>query len=261
MPASFLHGVEIIEVPNGPVPVTVVKSAVIGLVGTAPAWAVASPIVAAALNTPTLVSSALDAAKFGPLGRGYPIPYALAAIQAQGAGQAIVVNVFDPTRHYTAIAATAFSFNTQNAINLGHMGVSNVVVTSNPTGTTYVAGTDYTLDAVNGAITLIPTGSGGHITAGASVLIAFRYADPTKGVDADVIGAPTGGVYTGAQAFQTTYGTLGFFPKILIAPGYSQDATVATALDAMANKVRAVALVDSPPATSGRGAMPRRGPA
>jgi phage tail sheath protein FI len=213
----------------------------------------------AGLNAPTLVSSALDAAKFGPLVRGYTIPYALAAIQAQGAPQAIVVNVFDPTRHFTAIAATAFTFNTQNAINLGHMGVSNVVVTSNPAGTTYVAGTDYTLDAVNGAITLIPTGSGGHITAGASVLIAFKYADPSKVVDADVIGAITGGVYTGAQALQITYGTLGFFPNILIAPGYSQDTTVAAALDAMASKVRAVALVDSPPATSATAAIANRG--
>src|SRR6202161_2167320 len=191
MPASFLHGVEVIEVPNGPVPVTVVKSAVIGLVGTAPEWAGASPLVAAAINTPTLVSSALDAAMFGPLVRGYSIPYALAAIQEQGAGQAIVVNVFDPSRHYTAIAATAFSFNTQGAISLGHMGVSNVVVTSNPAGTTYVAGTDYTIDEVNGGVTIFSTGAGGHISAGASVLIAFNYADPTKVTDANVIGAIT----------------------------------------------------------------------
>src|SRR5713226_8255106 len=187
MPASFLHGIEVIEVPNGPVPVSVVKSAVIGLVGTAPSWAVVSPSVAIAPNTPTLVSSALDAAKFGPVFRGYTIPYALAAIQAQGAGQAIVVNVFDPTRHFTAIAATAFTFNAQNGINLGHMGVSNVVVTSNPAGTTYIAGTDYTLDAVNGVIGIVSAGAGGHITAGASVLIAFNYADPSKVVDADVI--------------------------------------------------------------------------
>src|SRR5271154_2191547 len=123
MAASFLHGVEVIEATTGPVPITVVKSSVIGLVGTAPTWAVASPAVAPALNSPTLVSSVLDAANFGPLVRGYTIPYALAAIQAQGAGQAIVVNVFDSSRHFTAIAATAFSFNTQGAISLGHMGV------------------------------------------------------------------------------------------------------------------------------------------
>src|SRR5271154_6603811 len=259
MPASFLHGVEIVEVPNGPVPVTVVKSAVIGLVGAAPSWAVKSPSVAPAPSTPTLVSSALDAANFGPLVRGYSIPYALQAIQAQGAGQAIVVNVFDPSRHFTAIAATAFSFNTQGAISLGHMGVSNVVVTSNPAGTTYVAGTDYTLDAVNGAISIVPTGSGGHISAGASVLIAFNYADPSKVVDADVIGAITSGVYTGLQAFQTTYGTMGFFPKILIVPGYSQDTAVATAIETMANTIRAMALVDSPPATSAATAISNRG--
>src|ERR1700732_1816550 len=147
MPASFLHGIEVIEVPNGPVPVSVVKSAVIGLVGSAPSWAVTSPAVAVAPNTPTLVSSALDAANFGPIVRGYSIPYALAAIQNQGAGQVIVVNVFDPARPFTSIAATANPFNAQGAINLGHMGVSNVVVTSDPVGTSYASGTDYTLDA------------------------------------------------------------------------------------------------------------------
>jgi len=104
----------------------------------------------------------------------------------------------------------------------------------------------------------VPIGSGGHIVAGASVLIAFDYADPSKVVDADVIGAVTGGVYTGMQAFQTTYGTFGFFPKIIIAPGYSQDVTVAAALDAIASKVRAIALVDSPPATSAAAAITNR---
>ena len=50
------------------------------------------------------------------------------------------------------------------------------------------------------------------------MLVAFNYADPSKVTDADVIGAITSGVYTGMQALQTTYGTMGFFPKILIAP-------------------------------------------
>jgi phage tail sheath protein FI len=259
MPASFLHGIEVIEVDNGPVPVTVVKSAVIGLVGSAPTWAVQAPATAPAVNSPTLVSSALDAANFGPLVQGYTIPYALAAIQEQGAGQAIVVNVFDPTRHYTSVAATAVTFNAQGVVNLGHMGVSNVVVTSDPAGTTYVANTDYTLDPVNGVITLIPTSSGGHIAASATVLVAFNYADPTKVQNSDIIGAVTSGVYTGIQALQTTYGTMGFFSKILIAPGYSQTAAVATAQVTMANTIRAVALIDSPPSTQVATAISNRG--
>ena len=50
---SFLHGSETIEVKKGAVPVTVVKAAVIGLIGTAPKGP---------LNTPTLVLSDADAA-------------------------------------------------------------------------------------------------------------------------------------------------------------------------------------------------------
>ncbi len=258
MPTSFLHGIEVIEVGSGPVPVTVVKSAVIGLVGTAPSWAVQAPATAPAVNAPTLVSSSLAAANFGPLVRGYTIPYALVAIQNQGAGQVIVVNVFDPTRHFTSVAAT-FPFNAQGAINLGHMGVSSVLVTSDPAGTTYAAETDYTLDAVNGVITIIPTTSGGHIASGATVLVSFNYADPTKVQDSDIIGAVSGGVYTGIQALLTTFGTMGFFAKILIAPGYSQSADVATAEVALATQIRAVALIDSPPSMPVASAISNRG--
>ena len=256
MAASFLHGIEVIEVPSGPVPITVVKSAVIGLVGTAPCWAVEAPSTAPVPNSLNLVSSALDAAAFGPLVRGYSIPYALAAIQAQGAGQALVVNVFDPTRHFTAIAAAPLTFNSQGVINLVHMGVSNVVVTSDPAGTTYAVTTDYTVDAVNGVIALA---SGGHITSGATVLVAFDYADPSKVLESDIIGAVTGGVYTGLQLLQTSYGTLGFFSKILIAPGYSQNAEIAGALTTMAATLRAMALIDSPPATPVAAAITNRG--
>ena len=259
MPASFLHGIEVLEVASGPVLVTVVKSAVIGLVGTAPLWAVQSPAAAPSVNTPTLVSSALDAANFGPRVRGYSIPYALSAIQNQGAGQAIVVNVFDSSRHFSSIAASPFTFNAQGAINLGHMGVSNVVVTTDPAGTTYVAATDYTLDAVNGVIAIVPASSGGHIAASATVLVSFNYADPSKVMDSDIIGTVASGVYSGIQALQTTYGTMGFFPKILIAPGFSHNADVATAAISLAQQIRAVALIDSAPATTVASAIANRG--
>src|SRR5438445_3426721 len=47
MPASFLHGVETFEYNTGPQPIIVVKSAVIGLVGSAPLFASASPLTIA----------------------------------------------------------------------------------------------------------------------------------------------------------------------------------------------------------------------
>lgn len=261
MPASFLHGIEVIDLGSGPVPVTVVKSAVIGLVGTAPLWALQSPAATPAVNAPALVSSALDAANFGPLIRGYTIPYALSAIQGQGAGQVIVINVFDPAQHVSAVAATPYTFNAQGAINLGHMGVSGVAVTSDPAGTTYAPGTDYTVDAVNGIVTLAPAASGGHIAPGATVLASFNYADPSKVSDSDVIGAVSGGAYSGLQALQTTYGTMGFFAKILILPGFSHNADVAAAMVSMANRIRAMALLDAPPSTPVSSAIANRGAA
>ncbi|MGH8011079.1 MAG: phage tail sheath family protein [Candidatus Binataceae bacterium] len=258
MSVNFLHGVEVIEVSNGPATITVVKSAVVGLVGTAPSWAVQSP--APAPNTPSLVSSSRDAANFGPLIQGYSIPYALAAVQKQGAGQVVVINVFNPTIHFTAIVnqTTAFPATGNQVINLGHMGVSAVVLKNSGGTITYVLGTDYTLDAVNGLIT---TKSGGAITAGEAVEVSFDYADPTKVQDSDIIGAVTGGVYTGIQALQTTYGTMGFFAKILIAPGFSQDPTTQAALLTMAQTIRAMALIDAPPATPVATAISNRGTA
>src|SRR5216684_1496603 len=57
MPASFLHGVETFEFNTGPQPIIVVKSAVIGLVGSAPLFASASPltIAGATVTGPLLV--------------------------------------------------------------------------------------------------------------------------------------------------------------------------------------------------------------
>jgi phage tail sheath protein FI len=332
MPASFLHGVEVVEVATGPAPITVVKSSVIGLVGTAPYWAVAPTTTAPAVNAPTLVSSALEAAKFGPLIQGYTIPYALNAILEQGAGQVVVVNVFDNTTHTSDIVASQ-SFSAAGAMSLGHMGLthlsvmptvtalvsgeshafggtpatiqllhgnveaSSIVLTSDPAGTTYVQGTDYSVNArtglvtrlnggalnateavlvsysyysgtpyaadsdyiadqVNGVLTLPSTST---IGTGATVITSYSYADPSKVQDADVIGTVSGSGYTGLQALMTTYGTMGFFPKLLIAPGYSQNAGVATALLATADALRAMALIDAPPNTPAATAIANRG--
>jgi len=332
MPASFLHGVEVLEVATGPAPITVVKSSVIGLVGTAPCWALPSTAPTPGLNAPTLVGSAQDAVRFGPAVQGYTIPYALNAILGQGAGQVIVVNVFDSTRHTSDILASQ-TFSAAGAITLGHMGVTHVtvmptttapvtgeahtfggspatiqlvrgnlqtstmVLTSNPSGTTYVQGTDYLVDALTGLVTRVTGGaigatasvlasysyysgtpyiaptdytadpingvltltSGGAIAAGASVIVSFSYADPGRVQDSDIIGSVSNSGYTGLQALLTTYGTMGFFAKLLITPGYSQNADIAMAMVATAGTLRGMALIDSPPNTPAATAIANRG--
>ena len=52
---------------------------------------------------------------------------------------------------------------------------------------------------------------------------------------------------------------MGFFPKILIAPGYAQNSDVASALLSLAGTVRGMVLIDSPPATAPTTAIANRG--
>jgi phage tail sheath protein FI len=112
MPANFLHGIETIDVTDGVRSVRVVKTAVIGLIGTAPIWQAASTETQADLiDTPRLCLSDLDDVKrFGTETTGYTIPTALDLIRDQGRGVPIVVNVFDPARHRVAVAPAAFTF-------------------------------------------------------------------------------------------------------------------------------------------------------
>jgi phage tail sheath protein FI len=188
---------------------------------------------------------------------------------------------------------------TPATIQLAHGNVqgSSIVVTSNPAGTTYVQGTDYSVDTRTGLVSRIAGGAlgatapvlasysyysgtpytvvrdyvsdavngvliqpaGSTIAAGATVVVSFSYADPSKVQDSDIIGAVSGSTYSGLQALLTTYNTMGFFAKLLLAPGYSQNGDVATALQSTAGTLRGMGLIDSPPNTPAATAIANRG--
>lgn len=251
MSANYLHGVETVEVERGPRPVRTVKSAVIGLIGTAPIGAV---------NVSTLTLSEKDAAAFGPQLPGFTIPQALDAIYDHGAGTVIVINVLDPATHKTAVANEAIAFDAStDRVKLAHGAVAALVVKSTDGATTYVAGTDYTADLVTGEIVRI---KGGGIVAAGSAKANYDYADPTKVTAADIIGAVNeAGVRTGLKALKDTYNLFGFFAKILIAPAFCTQNSVATELIAMADQLGAIAYIDAPIGTTYAQALAGRGPA
>lgn len=98
MPASFLHGVETIEITKGARTISTVKTAVVGIVGTAPIEDVEEQH--RTVNTPTLILSETEAVRyFGNHKAGFTIPQSLEAFFDQGAGIAIVINVYDPEKH------------------------------------------------------------------------------------------------------------------------------------------------------------------
>ncbi|PIQ25418.1 phage tail protein [bacterium (Candidatus Blackallbacteria) CG13_big_fil_rev_8_21_14_2_50_49_14] len=250
MAVNYLHGVETIEVDKGPRPIRTVKTAVVGLIGSAPMGAV---------NTPTVVLSDRDAAAFGPQTPNFTIPQALNAIFDQGYGTVIVINVLDPAVHKTAVAAEAQTFGTDGTLSLAHPHIANLVLKNTGGTVTYVKDTDYSVDPVTGKVTRIPTGD---ITAGQAIEADYDYADPTKVLASDIIGGTSvGGQRSGIQALDDTYNLFGYFAKILISPVFCTQNSVAVELIAMAQKLKAIALIDAPIGTTPAQAIAGRGPA
>jgi len=253
MAANFLHGVETIEVMRGARPIRQVKTAVVGLIGTAPTGA---------LNAPTIVLSDRDAVQFGDaaVAAGFTIPQALDAIFDQGAGTVIVINVCDPATHRTAVVneAATVSTITQRA-KLAQPYVSNVVVRGAGGTPTYVAGTHYTVDAEKGEIIRVPTGT---IPAGAALQVSYEFVDPTRVTAADIIGTVTaGGLRTGIRALDDTYSRFGFNAKLVLAPVFGTLTSVSTELISMAHKLRGMAILDAPIGVTVQQAVQGRGPA
>lgn len=216
------------------------------------------------VNKMILVNGTRDAGRFGPQVRGYTIPYALAAIQSQGSGQAIVVNVWDRTIDVDQLnggnAEAVFQFPAAGpqVIQTQFLGIGNVLLTDNGIATAYVLGVDYTVDWVRGRILSLatqgnPTPNG--LAVGDAVAATFTFPAYGEGASFDdrILGnllpngdEPPAGTFAGLQLFPLAYGLFGFFPKILIAPGFSQVQDVAVGFDSMAQRIRAVSVVDTP---------------
>lgn len=252
MPANYLHGVETSRVDKSPRAVQVVKSAVIALFGCAPTGPV---------NDSTLCLTEKDGSAFGPMLPGFNIPDTLDAIYDQGAGTVIVINVLDPAVHKTQVNDEAKVFDAGTGrLKTAKPAVSGLVVKSSDGATTYTVGSDYTVNLLTGEVVRVATGA---IAAGATaVKLSYSYADPSKVTPADLIGAIDGltGKKTGMKLLPDTYQRFGFFPKILIAPGYASLASVSTELIAWEEKLSAKALIDAPIGTTRDQAVAMRGP-
>jgi len=250
---SFLHGSETIEVVQGARPITVVKAAVIGLVGAAPKGP---------LNTPTLVLSQSDAAQFGDQVPGFSIPQALSAIFAQGAGTVIVVNAFDPDTMCTTVTGEEHTV-ASGKIATTYPPVKDLVITNKVTEpavpTTLDEDTDYTVDSY-GNVTLI--GDAATTYAGEVLVCGYKRLNAAAVTASVIVGAIDGdtGERTGTKCFELCYNLFGFNPKLIIAPGYSTLSAVAAEMTTIAEKYKGFAIKDAPTGTTVSVALAGRGP-
>ncbi len=196
------------------------------------------------------------ATKFGSELPGFSIPQALSAIYAQGAGTCIVVNVFDPATMTTPVTAETKTIANGKA-QTTHAPIGATTVTNNAGTTTYVAGTDYSIDDF-GNITVLNSTA---IAEGATIKCTYARLNASAITGSTIVGTIGGtGARSGLKAFALSYNTFGFKPKVLIAPGYSTVEAVAAELIVQAEALKAIAIIDAPNATSVSTAITGRGP-
>lgn len=258
MVTGFRHGVFTRFVDTVPRPVTVVPSAVVGVVGLSPQYLLAAGD--RSLNDPVRVISDVDDAQFvGPKRPGFTLPFALDALRDHGAGTVEIVNVFDIAVHKTTAQGISYTFPTNDAIQLVRVsgaapnqtqttvnaeGLTGTFTVTNDAGAvTYAEGTDYTFNATTGVLTRVPAGT---ILAGQIVRVTYDYADPSRVTTAEIVGGVTLGDRTGMQALKDVFGLRGYKVKIIICPGFSDSPSVAAEMESLADDLEAYFITDAP---------------
>ncbi|HGH6027858.1 TPA: phage tail sheath C-terminal domain-containing protein [Vibrio mimicus] len=259
---QFLHGGEVIEIDDGSRPIQTVKSAVIGLVGTAPLSAAAT---SAALTIGTAILN--DGLK-------------LTAVKTGTEGNAISVEVLAPTAASSELVVTV----TNNKISIQLASDESGALTTTATELASALMADPAAKALVTAVALgdgsgdvAPVSraylSGGEnepfplkkpvAVAGSRKLIdklgkegtlpaAFDDIFDQTGALVIVVRAEKGqteeqtqaNVIEAMQAFLDSQTETGYTPRILIAPEFSQFDAVASELDAKAKRLRAIAYID-----------------
>lgn len=207
--------------------------------GTAPVGLVRGYAELDVVNSPVKISSLADArAKIGhseDFG-SYTLCEAVAAhfdTDVDGVGPVYVVNVLDPAVHKGSAETTKeVSFVAGRAEVATDTAVLDTVKVKDSTGaTTYVEGTDYTLDYnANSNTVILGAIEGGDIEDGAAQ-VSYTEMDPGA-VDADdVVGMVTSdGQYSGIEALALLYQEQFVVPNLLAAPGWSHEKKVYDAL-------------------------------
>lgn len=84
--------------------------------------------------------------------------------------------------------------------------------------------------------------------------------DPSKVTTAELNGAITpAGLATGFSGAYECYNKFGYFPKLIIAPGFSPTPTVRAEMDVVANRLHAIAIADLPLGLTKQQAVEARG--
>lgn len=255
---SYRHGIFIQEVPTGILPPVQVESALPFVVGTAPVHLTEEADLSAVINRPQVCYSYTEFVNLF----GYSTDWAKYSLcefarvffGLYNVGPIIVVNVLDPVTNGTAVPAAdvdlvagAYTIDDEDAVLQ-----SLVVKPAGGAGTAYVLDEDYSVayDA-DDQIVITRIAAGDIPAADSTINIAYKTVEGDEVDAADIVGGTTSDVRTGIEALEDVYPLYAKVPGLLLAPGWSHNATVMAALVAKAGgygggfKAHAVVDLDS----------------
>jgi len=240
------HGVFVSERGTSISAPVVAASGIPFVVGIAPIQAADHP---STVNVPELCSSwdeyvdkfgyAEDWATYGLC------EFAYSHFVLYGMQPAIFLNLFDPTTMKTAQAAADFTV-TDHKVNLGCLAINDSALVVKSSSTTITKDTDYKVYFINGEMIIELLSTGSYYSAATLNIVYDK-------VTISSINAAA--VATAMEKVELCMTLLGVVPDMLLAPGFSDNATVAAAMASKAAAInglfRAKALVDVPSNSGG----------
>ncbi len=251
---AYKHGVFVSEVPTSVSPPVRVSAGLPVVVGTAPINLAATQDY---VNKPLLAytyQEAVNALGYSIDWAGYTLcEFIKSHFQLFTVAPVVFINVLDPATHKTSVVAESVTLNSAGQATLDNKGVllSSVVVKSSDGVMTHVKDADYTLGFDDEGSAVITRIASGAIAAGAELQVDYEHLNPSSVTNTQIIGGVDGstGAVTGLELVNQVFPLFRLVPGQILAPGWSQDPTVAAVMKAKAGNInglfKAIAVTDA----------------
>ena len=258
---AFYHGVKVSEVPTSILPPVDVAAGIPFIVGTAPQGKVNEPVLCATYADLVaefgFVPAELDA-ESGLKKYAFSISeFAKSQFGLFGVGPVIVVNVLDTTKHKKVATTKSIKLDAKTgSVTVAETGILLDSVSVVPaTSSAYTKGVDYEMaldDNAHLVITSLKDAQGQFKCAvGEALTFVAEKADASKVTIDEVVGGVNAqGKKSGFELVDECFPRFRLVPGILLAPGYSGNATVAAIMAAKSANINelfsCVCLIDVP---------------
>ena len=238
---AYYHGVRVLEEKTAKAEPQIGTAGLQVVVGTAPVYLAEEP----AVNVPVICSSMEECKKrlgYSEDFKHYTLCQSMDLnFNVMGIAPVIFINVLDPKKHKAAGEEKEYQVN-GGQVQLDSEGIliESVIVKNGEAVLT--KDTDYILSRADDGIVKVTLLGEGTTEDSSTIKVTFDRVDASLITSADIIGgydAQTG-EETGLETIRQIYPRFGVVPGFLLAPGWSQEPTVAAVLAAKSENINGV---------------------